>query len=214
MPIRVAQRATISDHFIDGLKAVSRRKLKEIKEQADRCYSDRMRQRVLNDHAGAIAYHQKLLKDPKALDHELTKLRSLPYAAYGAVDRCGEIFLHGQTKEVVMASGRNKWRLGAFDVYLRVQENGRFEKPTMLLAGDPWLRKTHPHFTVSHASNDPLDARMSICWGSFGPIISGLVRDANIPEYFRTLYMYLSRYNPSSPLGGGVESCLNAVEVQ
>jgi hypothetical protein len=53
----------------------------------------------------------------------------------------------------------------------------------------------------------PLDKEPRTCWGGFGNPVRLLLDIPDIPELFRLLYLYLSRYNPSSPLvHGGIKN--------
>jgi hypothetical protein len=142
--------------------------------------------------------------------YEITKLRALQFVDFKAVGR-GEIrYLVGQTKPIVIEVGRNSRRieegtyhLGPYKVYVADEAilEGNLDAIHMVPLKAPFAQNRFMHHTsFINGAEHPLDYRTHTCWGSFGTIIKTYAVEADIPELFRALYMYLSRYDISSPL--------------
>jgi hypothetical protein len=213
MPIKIAPRANISQEFIDGLKAVSKSKLEQIKKDADNTWSDNLKKRMLRDGAVAIGYHKRMLKDPVFFDKELTKLRSLPFQSFGRKHECGRDYLHAVTKDVILKAGSNKYDMGEYEVHIPIVWVQDDNDPIIWSVREPDWETPHPHFFANRnwgSRPTPFERRMSFCWGQFGAVIGAVKREMNIPEYLRILYTYLTRCNPSDLYTGHPSRCRNA----
>jgi hypothetical protein len=209
MAIRIATRATISDAFKEKWMEVCRQrllKMKNVIDDAPPYVRDGLKQRI-NPKAQRLI---GIINDKSKLDREITKLRSLPYAAFDYQNYKGREFLYGKTKEIIItASARQKYDAGEYGVYAplsRLVEGS-------LNSNVSWhfipFREPKSHQRTPHHHNGwhneglhPLETNSATCWGSFGPVIPSILEDGDVVELFRILYIYVSRYDPHSPLGG------------
>ena len=210
--IKVKPRTAVPAEFIEALKSTVRARLSAIKQELDG-YSPRYRQMYVRQSAIAIARLQKLLRDPAALDMEITRLRGLPFTSFwmdfGHIE--GGYFA-AETKEIIVSYNKEKWDLGPYQVYMPVSSFIRGEVGSFRNAGfhfvpvrEPLTEQRHMHHVCysnndAVAKKDPLLMQPSTCWGGFGPVILGNVKDCDVVETFRTVYTYLCRYDASSPL--------------
>ena len=68
---------------------------------------------------------------------------------------------------------------------------------------NPKANNRFPHHYCEKRYDDdvhPLDRSIYTCWGSFSAPIAVQLNALDVPELFRTLQIYLSRYDPHSPL--------------
>ena len=96
---------------------------------------------------------------------------------------------------------KERWDMGPYQIYLPVE--AFFSSIASLWQFIPdrmptvWARTPH-HKAGSHNASEPKFWKAETCWGSFGSVMTTLQADADIPETFRTLYFYVTRYNPGS----------------
>ena len=141
--------------------------------------------------------------------YEVTKLRVLPFTEFSAISHGGTPYLVGQTKPIVINVGVNSRRipegdyhLGAYRIYIppSVILKGNIDYIHMVPVKAPFTENRFMHHRAYEEGDHYLDYRTSTCWGNFGTTIKPLAVDADIPELFRGLFLYLSRYNIASPL--------------
>jgi hypothetical protein len=142
--------------------------------------------------------------------YEITKLRALDYVGFKAIQRGDVRYLVGETKPIVIEVGRNSRRitegiyhLGPYKVYVAEAAilDGNLNQIHMVPLKAPYTQSRFMHHTAfQNEAEHPLDYRTNTCWGTFGTIIKTYAVEADIPELFRALYMYLSRYDINSPL--------------
>ncbi len=213
MPVVITPRATIDDAFVEWTKDVYRTSLLREKEKAERYPSGKAR--YLKERAPAHARALNVLtvahSDGRSgMEYEKTRLRSLPYSRFTVVERNGERYGVGITKPItiVMPEGElhaGTWHLGPYAVYVPFSavENQNAGEFHFIPIKNPKANNRFPHhYCESHYDEDthPLDRRVYTCWGSFSSTITTLLDALDVPELFRTLQIYLSRYDPHSPL--------------
>ncbi len=159
----------------------------------------------------------------------LTRLKQLPYAKFDAVKSGGRVYFKATTKDlIVTVSGhrRNRWSgkydIGPYSIYVPYSDvlSGNIdsfhfipEKNNKLDGYEQWEldeRGTIPHYRHLHhyglcwcresKLNNPLTYESRTCWGNFGSMVSAIMNDGDLPELYRTLYLYVSIQNPNSPL--------------
>jgi hypothetical protein len=142
------------------------------------------------------------------LNYEITRLRTLDtlYTSFDTFLYDDIPYFTGRTRPVIIQHAGREYHLGVYKVYV---PRMRFVNSTGLEHFVPLKfpnsLKRHPHHKAYKNNGHPLLNDPGTCWGSFGMIISGILADADIPEYFRQVGIYLGRYNPSSPLiSGGI----------
>ena len=210
--IKVKPRTAVPAEFVDALKSTARARLAAMKAEMEG-FNTRYRPMYVKQHALAIARLQKLLKDPIAQDMEITRLRGLPFTSfwmdYGHVENG---YFAAETKDIIVAHNKDKWNLGPYRVYMPVSSFIKGEVGSFRNAGfhfvpmrEPLTEQRHMHHVCysnsdAVAKKDPLLMNPSTCWGGFGPVVLGNVRDGDVVETFRTIYTYLTRYDASSPL--------------
>ena len=211
--IRVKPRAAVPKEFTDKMVETARLRLKTIQTDLQGI-GDHHRKHFIDQNGIAIARMKQLLKDPLALDMEVTRLRGLPFEKYWIEVHQDICYFAGQTKEIIIHSSQ-RWSLGPYNVYMPQQAfiqgaTGRFAGDTgpkfhFIPVWKPNTFTRHMHhvsnstFDYSYSRN-PLDMSSSTCWGGFGPIILGNAKDSDVVEAFRTIYTYLSRYDAGDPL--------------
>jgi hypothetical protein len=142
--------------------------------------------------------------------YEITKLRALDYVGFNAIQHEGVRYLVGETKPIVVEVEKDSrgiqagtYHLGPYKVYVAeaVILDGNLTKIHMVPLKSPYTERRFMHHTAfQNEAEHPLDYRTNTCWGTFGTIVKTYAVEADIPELFRALYMYLSRYDISSPL--------------
>ncbi len=205
--IKIAnQRATVSPEFILVSKDTARGKIARFKEYLT-TVNPHMKEHVLNDSKGLLMNAGKMVRSPEVWDNIVTRLRCLEYTEFNVVeasyrtynhDNFTGLLLHGRTKNVVI----NQWLLGPYDVYIPVADilANRFDSFHFIPVKAPNTWDRHVHHTASDTSPSPLRMRPYTCWGGFNGIISAVLYDFDLVEIFRNIWIYLNRYDASSPL--------------
>jgi hypothetical protein len=109
----------------------------------------------------------------------------------------------GETEPIVINHRREDYHLGVYQVYVSTDAilRGNLDDIHMVPLKSPRTENRFPHHRCAPIENrHPLDFTTRTCWGNFGSTIKPFASDADIPELFRGLYVYLSRYNAGSPL--------------
>jgi hypothetical protein len=65
--------------------------------------------------------------------------------------------------------------------------------------GEDWNIWSVAHYVDPRAGH-PLDMFAKTCWGGFNTIIANNLSEMDVIEMFRTIWVYLNRHNPGSPL--------------
>ena len=157
--IRVKPRAAVPEAFTDHMLAAARLRLRAMQEEMGQ-YSPRYRQRYVQANAITIARLKKLIKDPVALDMEVTRLRGLPFTEYWFEEEGG--YFAGQTKDILVTEDKDTcWNLGPYKVYLsqdafargRVAGFSGSDDPKFhfVPVREPMAEERHMHH-VAHAS--------------------------------------------------------------
>ena len=214
--IKVKPRTAVPQEVIDAIKDTTRARLTNLKAELDGYPRDYQRKAFLRNNGLAIARMQRLLKDPTALDMEITRLRGLRFVRYWLEpahrDEDDDGYFAAETPDVVIEY-HGRWNLGQYLVYLPIAaflkgQVGAFGNAVgfhFIPKRNPLTGERHMHHAghptaLSSSRRDPLLMNPSTCWGGFGPVIVGNVKDCDVVETFRTIYTYLGRYDASSPL--------------
>jgi hypothetical protein len=154
-------------------------------------------------------------RDPAAIDTMKTALRALPYTEYAVKEHnrteydwdarqdvvVHGTYLYGLSQDVTIPSAGKKFGMGPYQVWVPVTafaKNGHKDYQFIPnLAPTSYYRTPHHH--AGGASN-PFNS--GTCWGGFGGIVKSMTAEGDVPELFRSIYIYLSRYDAGSPLGG------------
>lgn len=137
--------------------------------------------------------------------YEFTKLRALPYSSFTAAQHNDQLYLIGETHPVIIKHRGENYHLGVYRVCVGTDAilQGNLNKIHMIPLKAPRARRRFMHHNATGDDDmHPLDFRTNTCWGSFGSTIKPYAIDADIPELFRGLQIYLSRYDAGSPLPG------------
>ncbi len=114
------------------------------------------------------------------------------------------------------------WDLGEYDVYIpadifTIRNLNHFQ---FVPVRDPLNGHRHPHHHAKYCEGQngeswsvweeheyvdprakhPLDMYAKTCWGGFNTIIANNLSEMDAVEVFRTIWVYLNRHNPGSPL--------------
>ena len=158
-------------------------------------------------------------------EYEMTRLRALPYTRFTAVTHNEKSYLVGITKPITItettpavtrrghivhpAGDVYSYYLGSYAIYLPTHDlvSNQVDHFHFIPMKCPNSLARHFHHTAierwartNNEDTHPLDMAVKTCWGGFGPSVNSLVSICDIPELFRTLQIYLSRHDPSSPL--------------
>ena len=206
--IKITPRAEITNEFQEAIRTAYRDYLLREKEHAEmdpRGATHYLKLRAPG-HVHALSVLKTNHSDSRCgMEYEITLLRALPFTRFAVVDHDGT-YLAGITRPIDMKDpdGGRMYHLGPYAVYAPISAltEGRTDGFHFIPTVYPQSNKRHPHHKVDSDDHDthPLEKRAYTCWGEFGGPVSGLVDTINIPELFRHLYLYVSRYNPHSPL--------------
>jgi hypothetical protein len=220
MGIRIAERARITPEFKEAVVMLSIARLKQIREEME--YKTGLQLTYYKRDMGPnIVRLGKLAKNPDGeLDMIITRLRGLPYEAFETICHSAihpeVMFLSGTTKEIEIRFKNEIYHMGKYLVRIPFSKIiGTANRPGGVrvepVAGDAWhfiplnnlYNSNSSYRTPHHYGVWP--EYSSTCWGEFSPMINDLTRSADIPELFRTISIYLSRYDSHSPLHGRLE---------
>jgi hypothetical protein len=141
--------------------------------------------------------------DRSGLSYEITRLRTLDdlYSKFDAYNYDGKDWFSARSQPVIIDASGRKYHMGVYKVYVPCQEfiNGHVGQEHFVPLKNPLSDLRHPHHKASGRDSSALSKHPATCWGSFGNIISGIMGDCDLPEYFRQVGLYLGRYNPQSP---------------
>jgi hypothetical protein len=212
MAIKIAPRATISDDFKQAMDTIYRAKLEKLSR--DFKYSDS--RSFMRRYGRTIALLKANLTNPQARDMLYTRLRGLPYTAFDFVVHCDYPYLHGTTKDIVIEHNSRQYSFGEYQVYVPLtffpamrssfssQVKGHEPDGFQFVpVRNPLAHSRTPHHTASQPGagvTDPLMMIAYTCWGGFSSIIMALGDECDIVELFRSIAIYLTRYDAGSPL--------------
>jgi hypothetical protein len=213
MALKIEKRAVVNEHFLDLMSGTYAAWMRQEGRNAkafpagEKAYMERNRLRHARIHN---LLHGGDGDGRSGKTYEITKLRGLPYTSFKAIQHEGMQYLVGETKPVVIDVGHNtrriperSYHLGAYRVYVPQSSVlfGNLDAIHMLPLKAPGTERRFMHHRAYQDEADhPLSYRTSTCWGDIGSTVKSYAADADIPELFRVLWLYLTRYNISSPL--------------
>jgi hypothetical protein len=160
----------------------------------------------------------------------LTRMKQLPYNKFDAIRSDGQVYFKATTKPLIVEISRinrhhgwaGNYDIGAYSIYIpyRGMLNSNIEDIHFIPEKNKWLegydrweledrgsishyRHLHHYAYFSHRESkisNPLTYNPRTCWGNFGSMVSSIMGDGDLPELFRTLYLYVTIQNPDSPL--------------
>ena len=218
--MKFAPRAIIDDGFItimlEAYRIVLNRKTTEL-EHGNRYGNTTGIQPVINRLTPIL---NGVNDGRSGMDYEKTRLRILPFTHFSALDYGGQFWMIGQTHPIIIKATETDYEtrkaftmdyhLGPYKVCIPFATFNRrgIDGVHFVPLKNPLCYNRHPHHHANwrdyndQTINHPLENNPSTCWGNYGSLLAALVADGDIPELFRQFYVYLTRYNASSPLIG------------
>jgi hypothetical protein len=203
------ERAEISEEFLDAVQDIVAYRLDEVKSLFERM-NDRVKAQRKHDLiARTAAMRAALGEDGRRSGREYlaTLFRGLPYSKFGVTRFDNRLWLAGRTHDIIIShQTQGTWNLGEYGVFFDVQhmKDTNYAGIHMVPVRDHNEYARHPHHRVSSQDRNvgmhPLRRTPHTCWGNFPTIVSNCVTDADIVELFRTINLFLVRWNPGSPL--------------
>lgn len=202
------QRAVIEDSFREALIAFWKRRWTDL-NSAILETDIRARQIAIRDNAPTMTRLKGFCTNPKLFDQEITKLHLLPYEKFFTKTYQGRVWMMGLTRPVVLTDGLKQWQGPQYYLCVPEDVDKRESKYAFhfLPKGAEHKRYRHPHHRVNvgdslddNCTGNPLGNEAWTCWGSFGTIVQTCVQAGDLVELFRTLSIYISRVDFSSPL--------------
>lgn len=155
----------------------------------------------------ALMYYQT----KRGIDDMVTRLRRLNYSLFTAVRNGRDIYLKAVTKEIETTYRSNKVSIGSYSIYVPLEglltgdlNSFHFIPDRHPIAGEGQVtHQRHLHhyaFVRMETRQNPLTYTNRTCWGDFGAMLANILGDGDIPELYRTLYLFLFVQNASSPL--------------
>jgi hypothetical protein len=213
MKLNLKERTTVTPEFEASLKELWKQRWVGLNNDI-KCADPRFKDAVVKKNGRAMGLLRAYCTDPKAYDQQKTQLMTLPYLKFWTLERGGMSYLAGLTKPILLTNGGEKrWQGPRFTVYIPTDYITRGTEASyhFVPEGHELVYGRHPHHTSGSRREEtngksPLDFYGSTCWGEFPTIVRGCVHSADTINLFRTIHLYLTRYNPSSPLCHGWES--------
>ena len=203
------KRAQVSDEFLDEYRQALVTRVEKTKlDDPDGTYL----QRLLKEYTGVLPF---LTGKEGASDKMVTRLRALKYTDFSVINVQGHKFFAGMTEPVLLCSGeipteKNAYEMGPYMVYIPFEAVSKVSMKSgfhMIPVNNPKAVDRHPHHGSGRSSKaHPLLAQPNTCWGSMGTMITGMLRSGDLVEIFRTVHIYLVRWNPRSELRRGWRS--------
>jgi hypothetical protein len=191
--LKLPPRAEVPQDFQDAMRDLAERSLQKFRTDLSfmQSYAQTMYKR---DNAGALVKLDKIRRDPNAMLEAVTKLRSSPYTQFMMTSIRSEPCFYGLTKDVILddenGSSHTYYNMGPYHVYIPVENFlGKNKEFQFIPARSPRAEYRHPHHYDGHT-----------CWGSFNSVVQLLLREADVVELFRTVAIYLTRYDQRSVL--------------
>lgn len=196
--------ATIQPDFEPAMIALYRRKLAEMVKMA------RVSRRMDENQQRVARYIRDYLKSAEERERIVTVLRGLPFTEYGVRKHGGLTWFYGLTQPIVMdeftgydaTTVQRKWDIGPYYIFISDQYmlGGSTDEAHMIPLRKLNAVNRHPHHIVQRPADNPIACKVHTCVGNWGPMLLGLKNNFNLPELFRTYYIFLARFNEGSPL--------------
>ena len=215
--MKIKHRATVDQKFTDEIVALAGERAEEVAKtltiRSESALYDRNIWRGMEQ--TTIRWVRDLAAGGwpnKALDQELARLYTSKYECFGVQEYNNITYLWGKTLDVTMTStgrGRSihtgiKYDIGPYFVYVPkdaflAQTYGRIH---WVPARKVMTPHRHPHHTANiiNDGTHPLSMSPYTCSGGFGRIFAVNLANMEIAGLFRSCYIFLTRYNTSSPL--------------
>jgi hypothetical protein len=191
--LKLPPRAEVPQDFQDAMRDLAERSLQKFRTDLS-FMRDYEQQMYKQDNAGALVKLDKIRRDPKAMLEAVTKLRSTPYTQFAYMTIRNEPCFYGLTKDIILdddnGKGHTFYNMGPYHVYIPFDNFlGKNRNFQFIPARDPHSYYRHPHHRDGHT-----------CWGSFNAVVQLLLREGDVVEMFRTIAIYLTRYDLHSVL--------------
>lgn len=214
MALKIVKRAPVNEHFLNLMFNIYQRWMQSELQNAEH-YPGGKKAYLRNNQMRLVRIRNLLNGGDgdgrSGKSYEITKLRALGYADYKAVRHDEINYLVGETQPIIIEvpekNGRRipggTYHLGPYRVYVGEDAilRGNMDQIHFipLKAPDTQNRFMH-HKAISNGETHPLSYDTSTCWGDIGSAIKSYAADADVPELFRGLLFYMTRYNINSPL--------------
>lgn len=203
--LKIAKRANVDEHFIALMTSICQSWMDNEADIA-RTYpagpdayweANRLRHSHVRNILTGEASNRR-----SGLGYEITKLRSLQYTDFRAVQHEATPYLMGETKPIIINYQKEDYHLGPYRVYVPVGMilQNDLKSVHMIPLKAPMTNNRYMHHLAGGDGEHPLARSPRTCWGNFGSAITSYTADADIAELFRGLHLFLSRYNAGSPL--------------
>jgi hypothetical protein len=215
MKLNLKERTSVAPVFETALKELWKARWIGLNNDI-KCADPRFRDTVVKKNGRAMGLLRAYCTNAQAYDQQKTQLLTLPYLKFWMAIHNGMNYLAGLTKPILLATdgGKYRWQGPRFTVYIPMDyiTRGTDASFHFVPEGHEMVYGRHPHHTSGgvkegiRQAKSPLDYNGSTCWGDFPTIVRGCVHSADTVNLFRTIHLYLTRYNPNSPLCHGWES--------
>lgn len=219
--MKITPRAPVPKEFQDAMKEVYRGRFDMIKSEIEE-QPEYAQAAVRAIKAPVVGKLKMLLKNKDKFEFEMTRLRTLSFTDFWIENNSREdVFLCGQTKDIILSRNEKdpsspKFNFGPYGLCVPLKtftgENGKtggyndnpYTSAHFIPMNSHRALNRHPHHNVAAVTGVKiLDWTAATCYGGFNSIIWGAIGDGDIVETFRSLLIYIGRYNPSSPLFSG-----------
>ncbi|MCL4561885.1 MAG: hypothetical protein M1281_14910 [Chloroflexi bacterium] len=198
----------VSQPFIEAIQEICRYRIDVLRQEIASA-SSYARARVLEKNRYRIAKLEAITLETGGrfgLDGLVTTLKKLPYEKFGLAQYKNDPWLAATTRPITIPYNGHTYEMGRYTLLMPVADarHGSLERLHMIPMKAPKTAKRHPHHVlrVEGPITDPLAERPWTCWSEFSSVIMGMIQDADFPEFYRMLHIFLSRYNERSPIPG------------
>lgn len=203
MRIKIGERTKVDKSVEDFIISTAKEKIHREAKKFNPRYVDKTVKQ------NALAWSKMANGD---VDRIIGTMHGLPYKSIETFRHKGKWYLAGTTKEILMQEFPNfnsKRAVRGYDIGQYIvcipQEGfleGTYSGTHMIPVKDRLIWNRHPHHIAGRYQTitNPLEVEPSTCTGGFGGIALSLMKALDFAEAMRTWMIFLSRYNPSSPL--------------
>jgi hypothetical protein len=209
--MKLAKRAKVTQEFKDEIVLCMKGRLRKWQNEYDQLHP-RMKKPFIDNYGVPISKLKAGLSGT-GFDMIVARLRGLEYDEFGVEEYNGEKYFYGLTNDVIT---NDKYDIGPYKMYVRSLDFIESDASDMHFVPqrDPLDgRRFWHHYAIGprlkgYSSTvrqllrleHHLNANTHTCWGGFGQFAVSAFQIMDTPEMFRTLRIYISRHDPSSPL--------------
>lgn len=203
--LKVKHRAKFDDEFIKEVQLAMLARHKELKRQLS--YT---RVPVLQKQASVTARYLTKEEGDRQGEAYLKMMlaKQEGYNAFKVTHYKGDTYLRGITIPIIAkVEKKGVWidyaDLGPYEVILKTKDLIRgVSIPNMIPVRNTETKKRHYHHTATSSTGNVIDRPTNTCDSGFSHIFSEMSTTGDIPGLFNIYYIFLTRYDPRSPLPG------------